>query len=47
MDDINWEIYIYTIPRDQHMIDALEDESFHQYARLCKQKDLPMPLPKP
>ena len=43
MDDSEWTIYIFTVPRDDVVIKALEIESFHQYARLCKKKGLPMP----
>jgi hypothetical protein len=46
MDDINWELFIYAIPRDNHVIQKLEEESFYQYARLCKRKGLPMPQPR-
>lgn len=40
MDDINWTLYYYKIPRDQFMIDYLIDKSMTQYARLSNKKDL-------
>ncbi len=36
MDDINWEIFIYTIPRDDHMISELLKESYYQYESLLQ-----------
>ena len=46
MDDINWEVYIFAVPRDQHVIDKLNEISYYQYLRLCKQKGLPLPKVK-
>ena len=43
MNDVDWEIFIYTIPRDQHVIDALLIESLQHYTILCNRKGLPAP----
>jgi len=40
MDDINWDIFYFKVPRDQFTIDALIQKSLVQYARLANKKDL-------
>ena len=43
MKDSDWELFIFTIPRDQHMIEKLLEESLYHYLRLCIKKGLPKP----
>lgn len=43
MDDVNWEMHVYTVHRDDHVIEKLTDEALYMYLRLCKAKGLTPP----
>lgn len=40
MDDINWDLYFFKVPRDQFVIDALVTVSTDLYAKLAQRKGL-------